>query len=120
MQGEPVTLVSTASLDRFEHEAGGRVDRRRFRMLFHVDGCGPHEEDGWLGRHVRIGDDAIVEVVELVERCVVTTRDPATGERDLDTLQVLQRYRGSIDFGVRARVKRGGAVALGDRVELLE
>jgi uncharacterized protein len=119
VQGEPVTLVSTASLERFEREAGGEVDARRFRMLFHVDGCDAHEEDAWLGRRVGIGD-AVVRVVELVERCVVTTRDPASGERDLDTLHVLKRYRGSIDFGVRASVERPAPVALGDRVEPLD
>jgi uncharacterized protein len=29
-----------------------------------------------------------------VDRCVVTTRDPDTGERDLDTLRLIKRYRG--------------------------
>ena len=116
VQGAPVTIVSTASLERIEAEARHEVDPRRFRMLFHVDGCGPHEEDTWLGRRVRVGD-AVVRVVELVERCVVTTRDPATGERDLDTLALLERYRGSIDFGIRARVEEPGTVALGDCVE---
>jgi uncharacterized protein YcbX len=28
-----------------------------------------------------------------VDRCVVTTRDPGTGERDLDTLRLIKRYR---------------------------
>ena len=119
VQGAPITLVSTASLDRFAHEAGTDVDARRFRMLFHIDGCTPHEEDEWLGRRVRIGA-AIVRVVEPVERCVVTTRDPSSGARDLDTLHVLKRYRGSIDFGMRARVERGGAVTLGEHVEPLD
>jgi uncharacterized protein YcbX len=118
VQGEPVTIVSTASLKRITAEAGTELDPRRFRMLFHVDGCEAHEEDAWLGRRIRVGD-AIVRVVELVERCVVTTRDPATGERDVDTLALLKRYRGSLDFGVRARVEQAGAVALGDAVEPL-
>ena len=88
-------------------------------MLLHLDGCGPHEEDDWLGRHVRIGE-AVVRVVELVERCVVTTRDPTTGRRDLDTLALLKRYRGSIDFGVRASVVEPGAVSVGGPVEPLD
>ena len=118
VQGESVTVVSTASLDRITAEAGAELDPRRFRMLFHVDGCEAHEEDSWLGGRIRVGD-AIVRVVELVERCVVTTRDPATGERDIDTLALLKRYRGSLDFGVRARVEQPGAVAVGDAVEPL-
>jgi uncharacterized protein len=118
VQGEPVTIVSKASLERITAEAGTELDPRRFRMLFHVDGCEAHEEDAWLGRRIRVGD-AIVRVVELVERCVVTTRDPATGDRDIDTLALLKRYRGSLDFGVRARVDKPGAVAVGDPVERL-
>jgi uncharacterized protein len=119
VQGEPVTIVSTASLARFEQEAADLVDPRRFRMLFHVDGCEAHEEDAWLDRRVQLGD-AVVWIVELVERCVVTTRDPDTGVRDLDTLALLKRYRCTLDFGVRARVEHAGTVALGDPVELLD
>jgi uncharacterized protein len=119
VQSEPVTLVSTASLRTIANEAGRDVDARRFRMLFHVDGCAPHEEDEWLGRRVRIGE-AVVRVVELVERCVVTTRDPETGRRDLDTLALLKGYRGSIDFGVRATVVEPGVVGVGGVVEPLD
>jgi uncharacterized protein len=119
VQGEPVTIVSTASLRKFDDEAGHDVDARRFRMLFHVDGCDPHEEDDWLGWRVRVGD-AVVRVVELVERCVVTTRDPTSGRRDLDTLALLKRYRGSIDFGVRATVDTPGALSVGGIVDPLD
>jgi uncharacterized protein YcbX len=119
MQGQPVTLVSSASLDRFAAEARSDVDSRRFRMLFQIDGCDEHEEDRWMDRRVRVGE-AVVRVVELVERCVVTTRDPATGERDLDSLEVLRRYRGSVELGIRAAVEEPGVVAVGAPVEPLD
>jgi uncharacterized protein len=118
VQGQPVTLASSASFARFSGEAGREADSRRFRMLFEIGGCEPHEEDAWLGRRVRVGD-AVVRVVEHVERCVVTTRNPDTGARDLPTLDILRRYRGTCDFGVRARVERPGDVAVGDPVEAL-
>lgn len=53
-----VSLVSKASLAELGRKAGQEepVDGRRFRMLFEVDGCAPHEEDGWIKRHVRIGE----------------------------------------------------------------
>lgn len=119
VQGHPVTLVSGASLRRIADEAGSEVDARRFRMLFQLEGCAAHEEDEWLDARVRVGD-AVVRVVERVERCVVTTRDPDTGERDLDTLALLNGYRGSIDFGVRAAVVEPGVVSVGDAVEPLD
>lgn len=116
--GEPVTLVSDASVDRLAQEAGREVDGRRFRMLFSLSGCEPHEEDGWAGRLLELGD-AVVRVGGPVPRCAVTTRSPDTGARDLDTLHLIKRYRGlrdgeHLDFGVYARVERPGVVRLGD------
>ena len=119
----PVTLVSRASVERLEREAGGRVDARRFRMLFDLDGCAEHEEDSWDGRHVRFGA-AVLRVGGPVPRCAATTRHPESGERDLDTLRLIKSYRGvregkAIDFGVYAAVEQPGLVRVGDPVEPL-
>ena len=70
------------------------VDERRFRMNFGIDGLGEHEEDGWLGRRVRLGE-AVVVPQGNVGRCAVTTQNPDTGAPDLDTLKALAAYRGS-------------------------
>ena len=119
----PVTLVSSASVARLEREAGRPVDPRRFRMLFDLDGCEPHEEDEWEGRSVRIGE-AVVRPTLAVERCAVTTRDPETGRRDLDTLHLIRGYREprgevEIPFGMLAEVELPGRVRVGDPVEPL-
>jgi uncharacterized protein YcbX len=120
LQEAPVTLVSLASLERLGREAGRQVDARRFRMLFDLDGCEPHEEDAWSGRRVGVGE-AVLRVGGPVERCAVTTRDPDTGERDLDTLRLIRGYREPRDgvevpFGVYATVERPGRVRVGDKV----
>jgi uncharacterized protein YcbX len=116
----PVTLVSDGSLARLACEAGRNdVDARRFRMLFRLDGCDPHEEDTWDGLSFEVGS-AVVRVGGPVDRCAVTTRDPETGERDLDTLRLLKDYRGqrpsdgAVLFGVYATVERPGVVRVGD------
>jgi uncharacterized protein len=119
----PVTLISRASVERLEQEAGGRVDARRFRMLFDLDGCAEHEEDTWDGRRVRVGE-AVLRVGGPVPRCAATTRHPESGERDLDTLRLIKGYRGvrdgqAIDFGVYAAVEEPGRVRVGDAVEPL-
>lgn len=119
----PVTLMSEASLERLGEETAGEVDGRRFRLLFTLAGYGPHEEDEWEGRLLRIGD-AAVRVGGPVPRCAATTRDPDTGVRDLDTLRLIKNYRGvrngeAIDFGVYAEVEQPGRVRVGDPVELL-
>jgi uncharacterized protein YcbX len=118
----PVSLVSEASLRRLAERAGvGEVDGRRFRMLVQVEGTGPHEEDAWIGSTVRIGG-ALVRVTTQDARCRMTTRNPDTGVRDLDTLRAIKDYRGvrngeSIDFGVYAEVVEPGRVRVGDPVE---
>ena len=117
------SLLSLASLERLAKEAGveGPVDPRRFRMLIGIDGATAHEEDGWIGKRVRVGD-AVVVPGGNVGRCKVTTMDPDTGVRDLPTLDVLADYRRDVpsteplSFGVWARIERAGRVALGDEI----
>ncbi len=117
-----VSLVSEASLEELARQAGADepVDGRRFRMLFQLDGCRPHEEDEWLGRDVEIGE-AAVRLHGTVGRCAITTQNPDSGVPDLDTLRVLERYRGlsaqrELDFGVYGEVLRPGRVRIGDSV----
>jgi uncharacterized protein len=115
------SLVSRASLDRLGEQAGAAdVDGRRFRMLFEIDGVGPHEEDSWIGHDVRIGD-AVIAPIGDVGRCVVTTCDPDTGTSDLDTLGALAGYRRNgvtepLPFGVYGDVIVPGVVGVGDPV----
>jgi uncharacterized protein YcbX len=119
------TLVSRASLERLREETGSErpIDGRRFRMLFEIDGVGAHEEDGWIGADVAVGD-AVVSPVGDVGRCAVTTRDPDTGVSDLDTLGALSRYRREgrtepLPFGVYGAVVVPGRVRVGDAVRLV-
>ena len=123
--GNPVTLASDGSLAEFARHAGrDRVDIRRFRMLIELRGASAHEEDTWIGGRVAIGD-AVLSITKPVARCAITTQDPDTGERDLDTLRTIIEYRGlregkHADFGVLADVVQPGRVRLGDAVRVLE
>ncbi|MGZ4148032.1 MAG: MOSC domain-containing protein [Actinomycetota bacterium] len=121
----PLTLVSLASVDELGRQGGAseRVDPGRFRMILELDGCAPHEEDGWAGRRLAVGD-AVIRVGDPVPRCVVTTQDPRTGLRDFPTLSIIKRYRGVIDgeliFGVYGDVDQPGLVRVGDEARLLD
>ena len=121
-RGGWATLISRGSLERMRAEAGvaESVDGRRFRMLFEIDGVGPHEEDEWIGRRVEIGD-AVIAPVGDVGRCVVTTCDPDTAVSDFDTLKLLAGYRREgltepLPFGVYCDVAVPGRVCVGDAV----
>jgi uncharacterized protein YcbX len=117
-----VSLASVADLGSRNGRPG--LDPGRFRMNLELDGCSPYEEDGWAGMPVRVGT-AVIRVLGQVPRCVATTRDPATGAKDFDTLKAIAAYRPpmtdprGIPFGVYAEVEVPGRVALGDPVEPL-
>ena len=68
------------------------------------------------GRALRIGK-ALIGILDLRERCVMTTYDPDTQAQDSAVLKLIQR-----EFGGRIAldcwVIRGGRIRVGDPVEL--
>lgn len=124
-RGGAATLLATASLGRLARQLGvDSIDGRRFRMNFGIEGVDPHEEDGWRGRRVRVGDAVVIPQGQ-VGRCVVTTQNPDTGCTDLDTLKGLAAYRSTVEtteplpFGIHAAVAEPGRVRVGDPITLL-
>jgi uncharacterized protein len=123
-----VSLVTDGSLRELAGHLGvDEVDGRRFRMLIELEGATAHEEDSWIGRDVAIGS-AVLTITKPDARCAITTQDPDTGERDLDTLRTILRYRGfraddperKIDFGVLGEVRTPGRISLGDEISVRE
>jgi len=121
-----VSLISRASLTHLAEVAeADEVDGRRFRMLIEIDGVAAHEEDRWIDCRLRAGP-ALLRVHGHVGRCMITTRNPDSGEVDFPTLHALSAYRRRLDtteplaFGVYGAVLEGGTVRLGDPVELVE
>ena len=117
-----VSLISRASLTRLAQAGDGRsLDVRRFRMLIEIDGVEAHAEDGWVGRTVRIGE-ATIAFGGHVGRCLITSRDPDTGQVDRPTLDMLGDYRTGLDcteplpFGIYGQVLEPGAIRVGDEV----
>ena len=115
-----VSLASVADVGR--HAGEERLDPRRFRMLIEVDCVGPYEEDGWQGRRVRFGE-AVVCVGVRMNRCVMTTLDPDTGEQNAPVLEALAGYRkvgNEVLLGVYGDVDQPGSIAVGDDVVVLD
>lgn len=94
------------------------VDRRRLRPNIVIAGVDGLAERDWPGRRIRIGA-ALIDVVKLRGRCVMTTFDPETQEQDLSVLRRIVS-----DFGGRmaldCAVVTGGMVRVGDPVELVD
>jgi len=117
----PVSLVSQASLAYLSQQAGETVqfDSRRFRPNFLLGGCTPHQEDAWLGGVIQIGPEVRLHVMARDPRCAIVTLDPTTGQRTVDTLRLIRRYRPSpraAYFGVYGIVEHPGMVTVGDAV----
>lgn len=118
----PISIMSQASVAMLSQQSrpvGMTLDSRRFRPNFFLAGCQPHEEDTWLGGIIQIGEELRLRVVARDPRCAITTHDPDTGERDVDTLRLILNYRPNpraAYFGVYGIVERPGTVSLGDIV----
>lgn len=128
----PVSILSEASLKRLTEEAAGQATLpgafqgsfkgTRFRPNFLLEGCQPHEEDSWLSGVIQVGPELRLQPIMPDPRCSIITQDPATGERDVDTLRLIMGYRPSprnAYFGVYAIVENPGMVSVGDEVKVI-
>ncbi len=112
-----VSLCNMASHRAVQQKLGKELSIRRWRGNIWFDGLPLWEESEWLGREVQIGQ-AVFHVRERITRCLATTANPDTGERDADTLGALNSWNHQ-EFGVYAEVIRGGEIKTGDTVQVL-
>ncbi len=128
--GSPISLVSAASvrqvadwvvetcLERGEEPVAITPDRFRPNLL--VDGADAFAEDAW--RRVRIGE-CTFRLPAPIDRCVMTTIDPATLGKGHEPIRTLARHRkwdGATWVSVKAVAETLGVVRVGDAVEVLE
>lgn len=122
--GFPILIATTASLQALEDEAGMALDMARFRPNLVIETEEPWVEDRWAA--IRIGEVELA-LPKPCARCSMTTVDPDLGEiTGREPLQALRNIRFSGDrrvpgvlFGWNAVPRRTGAIAIGDRVEVL-
>jgi uncharacterized protein YcbX len=120
--GAPLLLISEASLAALNGRLAQPVTMQRFRPNLVVSAEQPFAEDSW--RLIRIGE-AEFEVSWACSRCVMTTVDPVTGDKDADgeplkTLAAFRRSPEGIVFGQNLIPRGLGRIRVGDRVELLQ
>jgi uncharacterized protein YcbX len=124
--GRGARLVRNDELDRFDVlpllvATDGAIaslgyDRRRFRpnlLLADVPGL---DERGWENHVLHVGE-AIIRMVDLRQRCIMTTFDPDTIKQDKRVLLRIHRELGGM-LALNSEVLRPGKVKVGDTAEV--
>lgn len=126
--GFPLLVATEASLRGLNREivgAGGEaVPMNRFRPNLVLSEADAFADDGWAT--IRVGG-VLLDLVKPCARCVVTTTDQDSGQRDgPEPLATLARLRRSADarapgalFGWNAVPRSGGTLTIGDAVEIV-
>jgi uncharacterized protein YcbX len=124
--GRGARLVRDESLERFDIlpllvATDGAIsslgyDRRRFRPNLLVGGVAGLAERDWEGRHLHVGG-AVIRIVSLRRRCIMTTFDPDTAEQDTEVLLRIHRELDGL-LALDCEVLQPGGIAVGDAVEV--
>lgn len=121
--GYPFLVISQQSLNDLNSRLATPVTMSQFRPNLVIDNCAPFEEDNW--KKIRIGEVEF-EIMKSCSRCIFTTVDPITGEKNpqLEPLSTLQKYRkdkkGDVLFGQNLIALNSGNLSLNDEVVVTE
>ncbi len=116
----PISIFAVQSAKKLGEETGVKVDKRRFRANIYVDlqSAQGFEENGFVGRSLRIGPKVVVSILERDSRCMMITLDPDTAEKTPAILkEVAQAHEGFA--GIYGAILAEGMIRKGDSVELL-
>lgn len=108
-----VSIINLASVRDLEARMGVTLDPLRFRANVYVDGWPAWAENDWEGRELMLGW-ARARVFKPIVRCAATEVDPATAERDLETVKALFDNYGHMNCGIYVHVTDSGRIAPGD------
>ena len=116
----PLSLFSIQTVRQLSQEVGADLDKRRFRANVYIDikSQSAFEEDGFVGRTLRIGTRTVIAVVDRDSRCKMITLDPDTGEANPEVMRCLARTHDG-KAGVYAAVLVEGTIRPGDDITLL-
>ena len=120
--GYPFLLIGENSLNDLNSKLEMPLPMNRFRPNLVISGSEPFAEDNW--KKIKIGE-TIFHVVKPCARCVMTTINQISGEKDgkepLKTLAKYRTKRGKVLFGQNLIAENAGAVLkIGDKIELID
>lgn len=115
----PFLIIGEESLSELNNRINRPVPMNRFRPNFVFSGGEPFDEDNW--QQIKIGNIDF-KIVKSCARCVITTIDQYTGEKENEPLAALAKFRnvnGKVLFGQNMVAENCGVVSVGDEVEIL-
>jgi len=122
--GFPNLIISEASLDDLNRRVDIELTINRFRPNIVISGCEPYAEDT-LG-HFKVNQIEFF-AVKPCSRCVITTVNPETGEKEsrepLETLAKFRKKDRKVFFGQNLLHKlnftSGNQIRVGDKLEII-
>lgn len=116
----PISIQTTAGHALVEAAHGAPLDFRRFRTNIVIDSTLP--ESDLHGLRLAFGDaedGAVVQMADLIPRCVMTTIDPDTAAREPSVLRTIAQFFGN-RYGIYASPARPGLMRIGDPVRAID
>ena len=118
-QPEPlISIAGNASLAAFAAATQTEPDTRRFRLNIVIATTTAFAENQWGGTKLQMGE-AVIEIMDNVERCAAINVDPKSAVRQTDHLATMRQAFGHSHLGVFGRVIAAGAVQCGDKVSFI-
>jgi uncharacterized protein YcbX len=102
----PLLVATDGAIDALGY------DRRRFRPNLLLGGVEGFAERSWEGKLLHVGE-AIIRIVDLRQRCIMTTFDPDTAAQDTEVLLRIHRELDGL-LALNCEVLRPGRIRVGD------
>ncbi len=116
----PFMMIGQSSLEDLNSRLKEKLPMSRFRPNFVFKGGDPFDEDKW--KKIKIGD-VVFTLVKPCSRCVLTTVNQDTAEKNEEPLKTLSTYRSvnnKIYFGQNLLHEENGTLKVGNEIEILE
>lgn len=116
----PFLIIGQSSLDDLNSRLSVKLPMNRFRTNFVFTGGEPYEEDDWNNFTIGV---VKFQAVKPCDRCVITTTDQDTSQRNEEPLKTLSTYRkknNKVLFGMNLISYSYGIINVGDSIKILD
>ena len=112
-----ISLINLNSIKDFEKKINRKVEFKRFRGNFYIEGIEPWEERNWIGKIIKINNVSF-RVERNIPRCVAINLKPKTDDNALNLLKSLKKTYNHFDMGIYLRALNDGKVEVANTIEI--